>query len=368
MSRFIREIKKINGEEYPPNTIRELVIMIQMYLHEAGVYWRLLENPEFVNLRNIVDNTMKERHAMGLGVRNSAEVISLEHKNSMFESGVLGEDTPVKLLRTVIYMIGLHCALRGGLEHSTLRRPGCDSQFSISVDNRGKQCLIYKEDPLQKTNQGGLENKGRNKTVHVYAATDKTLCPVRIFKKYIGLLPESLKCKKLYLRCKKKITPKVWFCDQPYGINKVKSAVKDMCKAAGIVGKFSNHSLRATCVSRMYANEVPEQLIKEITGHRSECVRSYKRTSDKLKEKASKTLHVQSQKSDQKTVKNETKHEVEESVNRGNLSVKAMLENVQKSKVELRRKKFLNSKARLALKRFRMNSKVTIDLNLNINK
>ena len=48
--RFIREVKKLDESEYPPNTLKEIVIMIQMYLHENGVYWKLLDHPEFVNL------------------------------------------------------------------------------------------------------------------------------------------------------------------------------------------------------------------------------------------------------------------------------------------------------------------------------
>ena len=68
LSRFIREVKKLDGSEYPPNTLREIIIMVQMYLNENGIYWKLLEGSDFVSLRNVVDNTMKERHADGLGV------------------------------------------------------------------------------------------------------------------------------------------------------------------------------------------------------------------------------------------------------------------------------------------------------------
>ena len=63
-----------------------------------------------------------------------------------------------------------------------------------------------------------------------------------------------------------------------------------MCKTAGFEGKFTNHSLRATCATKMYDNDVPEQLIKEIIGHKSECVHTYKRTSDHLRETVSHTL------------------------------------------------------------------------------
>ena len=61
----MREIRKVNGSEYPPNTIRELVIMLQMYLNECGLFWKLLDWPQFINLRNVVDNTMKERYSIG---------------------------------------------------------------------------------------------------------------------------------------------------------------------------------------------------------------------------------------------------------------------------------------------------------------
>ena len=118
--RFMREVKKMDGTDYPPNTVRELIIMIQMYLHENGKFWKLLDEDAIATLRNVVDNTMKERHSAGLGVRKSSDIISLEHEDRMFNQGILGDDSPLKLLRTMIYMMGMHCALRGGVEHSNL--------------------------------------------------------------------------------------------------------------------------------------------------------------------------------------------------------------------------------------------------------
>ena len=109
--RFIREVKKLDGTEYPPNTVRELIIMIQMYLHENSIYWKLLDNSAFASLRNVVDNTMKERHGMGLGVHRSSDVISLSHEESTFNQGILGDESAFQLLRTMVYMMGLHCAL-----------------------------------------------------------------------------------------------------------------------------------------------------------------------------------------------------------------------------------------------------------------
>ena len=96
-------------------------------------------------------------------------------------------------------------------------------------------------------------------------------------------------------------------------MNKLKTIVKDICKEGGLVGKYTNHSLRATCASRMYNNQVPEQIIKEVTGHRSEAVRIYKCTSDKLREDASNTLSNDVNVGGEKSVKIE-ESEVNETV------------------------------------------------------
>ena len=192
-----------------------------------------------------------------MGVRKSSEIITLAHEDILFRSGTLGEDTPLKLLRTVIYMIGMHCALRGGIEHNNLRRPKCNSQIRVERDSRDVEHLVYKEDPLQKTNQGGLLNKNHNKEVFVYGSSNINRCPVRLFQKYCGLMPESIRCRKLYLRPRKNFNAKVWYCDQPYGVNRIKTTVKTICEEAGIEVHFTNHSLRTSCASRMFANHVP---------------------------------------------------------------------------------------------------------------
>ena len=96
-------------------------------------------------------------------------------------------------------MMRIHLALCGGIEHNRLRRPGFDPQIKISTDSRGKECLIYQEDLLQKTNQGGLKCKPKTKIVYVYPSSNVMRCPVAVFKKYVGLLLAPKTWKKLYL-------------------------------------------------------------------------------------------------------------------------------------------------------------------------
>ncbi len=57
---FIQEITKLDGTDYPPKTLYEIVIGVQMILEAQGLYWKLLDNTEplFANIKYTLDNTM----------------------------------------------------------------------------------------------------------------------------------------------------------------------------------------------------------------------------------------------------------------------------------------------------------------------
>jgi len=74
---------------------------------------------------------------------------------------------------------------------------------------------------------------------------------------------------------------------QPCGRNFLGGVVKSVCEEVGVYGK-TNHSLRATGTTRLFAANVPEKLIAERTGHRStDALRMYERTSVKQQETVS---------------------------------------------------------------------------------
>lgn len=65
------------------------------------------------------------------------------------------------------------------------------------------------------------------------------------------------------------------------GTNVLKGKLREMFQSAGLQAETkSNHSLRASGISRLYSAGVPEKLIVERSGHLSkEGVRSYERTT-----------------------------------------------------------------------------------------
>ena len=66
--------------------------------------------------------------------------------------------------------------------------------------------------------------------------------------------------------------------------------VQVMCKEAGIEEKKTNHSLRATGASAMFTANVPEKMIREVTGHRSKALMAYERPSVEQRQAVSSVL------------------------------------------------------------------------------
>ncbi|XP_062586115.1 uncharacterized protein LOC134247754 [Saccostrea cucullata] len=287
MQFFIAEVHNKSGGEYHPNTLYEIVISIQHFLRASGRFVSFLDDTDFVNMRSVLDAKMKELSRRGIGInRKQADIISVEQENEMWERGILGTDTAKKLVDTLLYSIGLNFALRAGQEHRNLRI-GTNSQLSLHISkDDGRRYLQYTED-VSKSNTGGLNHrKIAPKVTRAYENVDEPeRCLIKIFEKYISLRPPNGKSTALYLRPKQRATETVWFDDVPIGVHQLQQVVGKLCKAAGFHGNFTNHSLRATAATRLYQAGVDEQLIVEKTGHRSNAVRAYKRTStEQMKE------------------------------------------------------------------------------------
>ncbi|KAK3084649.1 hypothetical protein FSP39_016881 [Pinctada imbricata] len=266
---LLQKLRQKTGLNYRPNTLYEIVVSIQHHFRHNGRFINILDDAEFGKLRQILDAKMKEIAKTGLGsMKKQAQIITEKEENEMWEKGVLGTDTGVKLLDTIVYHFELHFALRAGQEHRNLRF-GQASQISLKTSHDGKRYLEYVED-ISKTNNGGLNSRKIDpKVTRAYGdLVNPDRCIVLMYEKYAKLRP------------KKYPTSTQWYDDVPVGVHSLQKTVGKLCDLCGFEGFYSNHSLRATAATRLYSAGVDEQLISEKTGHRSLALRGYKRTSD----------------------------------------------------------------------------------------
>lgn len=289
MCRFLIEVKKLDGSDFPGRTLYDITVCMQFKLETLGYHWKLLNEECLKDIRFTLDNVMKLRTSQGVGTTvKQAQVLNNFDEELLWNLGLLGTSTPSILLNTVVFLIGKGCVLRAGKEHRSLRSPPFDSQFKFIRNNSGETVLRYSEEIGSKTNKGGLKHrKVEPKVVDVYAIEDKLRCPLTIISTYLDRLPVQRTCKAFYLQPRKKFRPGMWYLDKPVSENKLRDVIKDICESAGLPGFYTNHSLRSTSATTMYQGDIDEQIIQEITGHRSLAVRSYKRTCDKQRKEAS---------------------------------------------------------------------------------
>ena len=189
--------------------------------------------------------------------------------------------------------------MRAGDEHRKLS----STNFSFLTDSEGREYLLYSEG-VSKTNQGGLKHRKLTpRSSRAYANAEcPERCVVGIVDTYMKRCPKDSLLNAFYLKPLQKFKGKsVWYSTVPLGHNKLNSMVKIIMSEAGVEGYYTNHSLRATAVSRLLQNDVDDKLIKGVTGHRSDALQGYKRETEEQLLKVSKI--VQGQKEKESTVK-----------------------------------------------------------------
>ena len=284
---FIMEAKNSDGGDYNRDTLYDLIVTVQSFLKQNRRPIKFFEDEAFADVKNTLDNRMRDLSKQGkIAPRIKAEPISVSEEEKLWESGVLGDDTPEKLIDTLLYLNGVHFGLRAGDEHKSLKM---NLQFKLGYDDTvGLKYLEYTE-CTSKCNQGGLASRYiKPKVSRAYQnVVNSDRCVVMLYEKYLSHRPDHLpKCSNdFYLRPLTVPNGNIWYSCQPRGRHMLGEVFKKLCKLAGFSGRRSNHSCRASTATCMYDSGADEQLICERTGHRSIAVRSYKRTSnDQLKD------------------------------------------------------------------------------------
>ncbi len=246
ISTFLNKVKRQDGAEFGAKGLYNLVIMLQFYLEKKGLKWKLCDDDPFLRVRYTLNNLMKKRCANRVSITKSSVLLTYSDEEKMWANSSLGKDEPTKLRNTVMFLLGLSCALRGGQEHRDLS-PGHDCQFTVCSDSStGQWYLRYCEDKKSKTNQGGLVGRRQNpKGIKIYRNDDPNHDMDRLFLKYTSLLLTDGKCSALYKYplAPKKLWASTWYTDKPVGVNSLKKIVSNLAKEAGLVGHNSNHSL-----------------------------------------------------------------------------------------------------------------------------
>ena len=294
LSRFVLEVKKKNGGEYPPNSLYQICCSIQRNFNDRSSGKFKLTNifnkddQKFFKFYEALDSKMRELTHEGLGIKvKHADFILPEEEEKLWESKVINLETAQGLLNG-IYFYNTKCfSLRGGQIHRDLKK----EQYEIDIDlESGIEVLKFYE-RLSKTSQCGLKGrKIKPRIGEIFAEPHNNHCVVRLFKTYLSKIPDG----PLYLKpttCK----GTEMFTNKVIGKNTLAQMMPKMFKASNIdVGerRITGHSGRVTMCTTLFNNGFSENSVRKRSGHRSNALDLYMREKVDMRKRISSCLQA----------------------------------------------------------------------------
>lgn len=271
---FYAQIRKKNGDEYEPESLKVMQTALNRHLREQNYSHSILNDKDFQKSRKVLNGKAIELQEEGKGKRpRKADPLTENDEEQLWSSGVLGSENPVSLNYTMFFLFSQHFGTRGRQEHHQIRI----EDLRVVRDSSGKTTHVEWIEGPTKTRQGGLRKRPRSVTQKL-TKTGGSRCPIKFFEQLVSKRPSELKASgPLYLTPLRKqrnwSKEDVWFSRTPVGMNYINKFMNSMAHDAGldVTGKnFTNHSLRKTTVKKLKKAGVSNTDIMAITGHKSE--------------------------------------------------------------------------------------------------
>ncbi|CAC5377313.1 unnamed protein product [Mytilus coruscus] len=245
LHRFVVEVRKQDGLEYPPKSLYYIICGLLRHLRDEEIHDKnfLNENDiRFAVFRKVLNAKMKELASRGLGsITKQADPITKEDEEQIWNSGVFGCDNSVALQNTVFFYNCKLFGMRGYDEHRNLE---CE-QFSIGFDG-SKSRFIHFTGRTSKTFSGGLNQLHvKSKDIkHFCPKTKDGFCIAEYYEKYLAALGNRGPFYRRPLA-----GSSVRYAEQAVGINKRKGFMREITSKAGLQGNFTNHSGKRSCAT-----------------------------------------------------------------------------------------------------------------------
>ena len=201
--------------------------------------------------------------------------------------GVFSLSSPRPLQRKVFFEL-LYFFCRRGLKNI---RELTKETFCVRTDENGVEYVIQSSDELRKNSRGAANDPDQDGGI--MQATGLPNCPVKSFKLYLSKLNPALN--ELFQRLKSAFSfnpnGDVWYDAQVIGKKFLEKFMKTISEDAGLSQTYTNHCIRATCITNLDNSGKEARHIMALTGHKSaDSIRSYARTSIGQKRAMSKVL------------------------------------------------------------------------------
>lgn len=290
LKKFYVEVRRGDGKEYKTGSLINIRAGLNRHLKMQGKAVNIISEPVFAqaNLSFAANQAKLKRE--GLGDTTHYVPIDEDDMTKLYESesGVFDIDTPEGLQNKVWFELMFFICRRG---RENLRKLEKD-HFAIATDANGRRYVYQCKDEMTKKIRGD-SMKSRVDGGRMYE-TKTERCPVASFEKYLSKLnPDNNTLFQAPIRSRSSESSKPWYKNAPVGEKTLGNFMAKISLAAGLSRRYTNHSLRATCITRLDECGFAARDICNVSGHTNESsIRTYiGRPNDAKKQKISDALY-----------------------------------------------------------------------------
>ena len=272
---FIAVVKKKDGEDYEPSTIRGYVSSLDRYLRSKGYTQIVNKNPLFPHSNNALKAKMTFLKSEGKGCRpNEAEELTDQDIDALFRCQQLGQDNGTQITNLLHTTFSLVMGIRGGREQHTLKW----GDIVLRTDEDGDEFLEHSRERQTKTRTGrDASNIRKFKPKAWNNKQEPERCPVNAYKKFREQRPAAMMHDDapffLSINYTRNPQPNTkWFKNTAMGINTIYGLTRKMrenCDEINTGRKITNHSTRKHLMQKCNDIGIPANLAIQISGHKN---------------------------------------------------------------------------------------------------
>lgn len=284
LTKFFASLRQKNGELYQKKSMQTIRYGLQRHFMRFG--YNIVEGPDFKNSNKVWKAMMVKLKKAGKGSVTHKSPIGKGDMDKIQNSSALDISTPEGLQNKVFMDLMMYFGNRGR-ENVRSMTP---EDYIMQTDEDGLRYIIHR-DMMTKTRRAEDDESFSGS---MYEIPGSERCPVTTFLDYVGKLNNNLPGV-LWQRPKKQTTDQgEWYDAVPVGKNTLYDKMKNISKSSGCSKIYTNHSLRATCVTMLDNAGFASRDIMSVSGHKSESsLKHYVKTSDAKKKCMSSVLAQQ---------------------------------------------------------------------------
>ena len=269
VSTYLMQVKKMNGDDYEPDTLTSIHRAINRKLEEEGYKFSLIRSEEFSTSKKVLEARGRELKKAGKGNQpNKADALTENDEERLWPTGQLGFASPEQLINTVWFFNTKLLGFRGSHESRQLKW----GDVSLVEGETGEKHIEFNERET-KTRTGNSTHLRPFKPKMFRNPTNPDRCPIRAYELYASKRPIDIMkpSDPFYLAVNAKVTtPSApWFKRSPMGHDRISAFMPRMAKAAALIGKKTNHSVRRTMCTKLFQSGVPPTMIAQLSGHKN---------------------------------------------------------------------------------------------------